>query len=189
MSNDKFDEEAKKMLSNAPKPDAEAGIIKEIPEKEETKPEPKRDYKAEYKRRKTGGGRKKKSASGKNTTDDVYYKSARAVNAIVFTSACAVTGTGAAFPPDEKAEVMDRALERYFELKDITVAPELILLAAYGEYLKHLTTDEEVVASASKRFGWVKRIGWVNKIFSKFRRNKAHIEEVKEKKEKKGWIK
>jgi hypothetical protein len=154
-----FDNEAKNILDNAPKPDADASTIKEAGN---FTPEPIKEVNAPVakKPRKPRKPRKKKLNKEQAAA---FYEGARGLNGLVFGLTCAFTGTGEAWPEDDKAEVMDKVLARYLEIKDYMPPAEIALLQAYGSYLSHVATNETVKQNVSKRFGFFKRV----KLFSK----------------------
>lgn len=170
-----FEDEAETILKNAPAPDAEASTIREAENGGAAAPR---------RRGRPPGSNKNKSV--KTKTDAVprirgdFDASAKAVNTVVFSLACVFTGTKEAWPENDKAEVMDKALSRYMEIKDYTPPPEAALLAAYAQYISDIAQKESVKAGIAKRFGGFKgKFAFISKIKAKFTKNNQSNEKGK----------
>lgn len=181
-----FDTEAAAMLKNAPKPDAEAAVIKEAATEDEA---PKRG-----RGRPKGSGTKARATKKKAAliSAEEFEATAKAFNTIVFSLACVVTGTGDAWPEDERAATLDKAAARYAELRNISVPPEIILLSAYSLYMKDTLTKPTVKESIARRFGALKRfrvIGFFGRWFARKNEAENKIRTIRENGEtkKKGW--
>lgn len=150
-----FEKEAGGILENAPKPDADASVIKEV--SEDDAPKKKRGRpKGSGSTTTTRRGRPKKKS--KSDIEQIEA-GARGINSAVFASACVLSGTGDAWPDETREKAMDQALARYFIDKDITPPAEVALLAVYSEYLQSTVNKPTVKEGLKIRFG-----GWKAKI-------------------------
>ena len=146
-----FADEAKNIIANAPKPDADAKIIKElspVDSGDETIEKPKK--KRKYTKRKT-------STRITKAEREHIERSARALNTFIFTSACAFLGTGEAWPEKDQEEVMDKALARYLEDKGYSIPPEIILFGAYSVYVKDLSVKPTIREKFAEKMGFIKK--------------------------------
>ena len=144
-----FEKEAAGIVKNQPQPDADATTIKE---KQDEPPKKKR-------------GRPKGSSVKKKKVDnsEEYMSGAKAINTIVMSMTCAVTGTAEAWASQEKEIVMDKALARYLEIKNYDMPPELAIIAAYSAYFSEVAQKDKVRENVAKTYG-----GKFGKIAAKF---------------------
>lgn len=160
-----FEKDAKSILDNAPAPDADAAVIKEVKEEKE-KPK---------KRGRPKGSTSKKTNKTKNENNPNLEAAAKAINGCVFGVTCSFFGTAEAWPSEERAEAVDKALERYLELKDIDIPPELILAGAYSLYLAEIAKKEEVQSSIKSKlvkFNLKSIFGKIKNIFKRKEKTK-----------------
>lgn len=169
MSN-KLKEEAENILKDLPTPDADANTMKEAQPLNNTK---------------RGRGRPSKSGNTSvtkkqhNVDNVMYEQSAKAINTVICALVCTITGTAEALPDDDRAKIMDNALTRYFEIKNMTAPPELILLSAYSVYFSTVATNKTVQENVARRFGFLQKIQIVNKLKDKFLFLKKRKEDIK----------
>jgi hypothetical protein len=161
-----FEDEADSILKNAPEPDADAATIREhddggaAPPRRRGRPPG------------SGAGKKPKTNVVKFTPlkPDEYIDSAKAVNTVIFSTACIFVGTGDAWPQKEKEDIMDKALARYMSLKNYAPPPEMALIAAYAGYVHEIAQKETVKTGFLKRFGGIGlKFGFVRNFVEKIK--------------------
>lgn len=162
MVNEKIKKDSEELLKNASKPDNDLSeidsIISEIQEANQiSKKKSKKDLAIE----------KEELAE--------YLSSANGFNVMLFTLTSMYFGTDA-FPKAEKQKIMDKALTRYLQIKEIKTSPEIILITAYigyiGELAKNDIIRKKVKEKIGNKFSWIK-----NKIGNKFKRKNKEKKE------------
>lgn len=171
-----FEKEAKEIIGDLPKPDADAKVIKELNVIED---KPKRGRP----KGSTNNSAPKKPRTRKDKISkadrEAMEDAAKAINACFFAGACAFFGTADAWPEDNEADKIDRALVRYFEIRDINFPPEVLLAGAYLKFMAQTAKKPTVAELIKQRFyGWKKFLNPV-KWFKRKPRNDAGVVKTK----------